>query len=229
MMEREQPIDSPDQPAPHAAAQTVEEEPREWFDEPEELPRRPRRRLLAPVPLTLIAVLLTACGFIGGVLVEKGQSSGTGTASAAGGSRSARLAALFGGAASSGGAAGAGGAPGGFSGAGRPVAGTVAYLDGDTIYVTTSEGNTVRVDTTPATSVSKSVKSSVHTIHPGETVTVRGAAGSSGAVSAESITVGSSAGSGFAALLGSSTTSSSTGSSSSSSGAAAGPSLFGGG
>ncbi len=44
----------------------------------EELARRPRRRLLGtggnPIPLALLGVLLIACGFIGGVLVEKGQS-----------------------------------------------------------------------------------------------------------------------------------------------------------
>jgi len=33
--------------------------------------------LLAPIPLALFAVLLIACGFIGGVLVQKGQG-GTG-------------------------------------------------------------------------------------------------------------------------------------------------------
>ena len=48
-------------------------------DEPlDELPPRPRRRLLgagaSPVPLALLGVLLIACGFIAGVLVEKGQS-----------------------------------------------------------------------------------------------------------------------------------------------------------
>ena len=52
----------------------------DWLDEPLELPRRPRRRLLTPVPLTLLGVLLIAGGFIGGVLVEKGQTSSSSTA-----------------------------------------------------------------------------------------------------------------------------------------------------
>ena len=45
----------------------------EWPEEPGAAPR-PRRRLLSPV-LALLGVLLIACGFIGGVLVEKGETS----------------------------------------------------------------------------------------------------------------------------------------------------------
>ena len=80
---------------------------------------------------------------------------------------------------------------GGFT---RPTAGTVAYLAGSTLYVTNAEGNTVKVTTSPATSVTKTVKASVKGIHPGETVTVTGASGANGAVSAESISVGSGGG-----------------------------------
>ena len=40
------------------------------------LPPRPRNRLLAPLPLALIAVLIAACGFLGGVLVQKGSEGG---------------------------------------------------------------------------------------------------------------------------------------------------------
>src|SRR5271167_4976261 len=73
----------------------------EWMEEPLELPRRPRRRLLSPIPLALFGVLITACGFIGGVLVEKGQASSSTSAGAASGLAS-RFAALRGGAASTG-------------------------------------------------------------------------------------------------------------------------------
>ena len=55
----------------------------EWLEEPAELPRRPRRRLLGPIPLALLGVLLVACGFIGGVLVEKGQGSSSSSGGAA--------------------------------------------------------------------------------------------------------------------------------------------------
>jgi hypothetical protein len=173
----------------------------EWLDEPVELPARPRRRLLSPAPLALLATLLTACGFIGGVLVEKGQTSSSSSAGAGSGAAS-RLAGLRGrgaGAAAAGvSAAGGSGARGG---AQRPTAGQVAYIDGGTLYVTNAEGNTVKVTTSAGTSVKKTVKTSIRAIHPGETVTVTGTSGASGAISAESINVGSGAG-GFAALLG---------------------------
>ena len=77
----------------------------------------------------------------------------------------------------------------------------MAYISGNTLYVTTAEGNTVKVTTSPATTVTKTVKGEVKAIHPGETVTVTGAKASDGAVSAESIRVGSSAGGGLGALF----------------------------
>jgi hypothetical protein len=183
------------------------EEQDEWLDEPVELPRRPRRRLLAPVPLALMGVLLIACGFIAGVLVEKGQTP-SGSAVAAASTLSSRFAALRGSASGGGASAASGpagaalaGRAGGFAGAGGggATAGQVAYLSGSTLYVTTAEGNTVKVTTSPATSVTRTVKASVKGIHPGETVTATGATGAQGAISAESIRVG--AGGGLGALF----------------------------
>ncbi len=183
-------------------------DPEAWLDdhdEAEELPPRPRRRLLTPVPLALLAVLLIAGGFIGGVQVQKGEES----SASAGGSASAlgsRFAALRGGAQTGTGAGsgktatGGGGFPGGGAGGGR-TAGTVSYLAGNTIYVTNPEGNTVKVTSSSATRVTKNVKTNVSGIHPGETVTVTGGA-SGGTVSAESISVGSSGGGGPGALFG---------------------------
>jgi hypothetical protein len=182
----------------------------EWLEDPEELPPRPRRRLLGtganPIFLALLGVLAIACGFIGGVLVEKGQTSsssgGGGTAALA--SRFAALRGGTSGTAARSGAAGAAGAlfgAGAGAGAGRPTAGTVAYLAGDTLYVTNAEGNTVKVKTSAGTSVTKNVKASVSGIHPGETVTVTGAAAADGTVTAESISVGSSGGA-LSALFG---------------------------
>jgi hypothetical protein len=217
---------------PHDPAYGGFDDGEEWLEDPVELPPRPRRRLLGaggnPVALALLAVLLIACGFIGGVLVEKGETSSSGASGAAASGVASRFAALRGGAGGSAAAgthsssaAGAGGLFGG-SGAGRPTSGTVAYLAGSTLYVTNSEGNTIKVKTTPATSVNKTVTSSVKGIHPGETVTITGSTGSNGAVSAESISVGS--GGGLAALFGRSK--SGAGSTSSSGGET--PALFGG-
>jgi hypothetical protein len=186
----------------------------EWAQENDaELPPRPRRRLLGkggnPVQVALLGVLLLACGFIGGVLVEKGQTSSS--ASGAGGALASRFAALRGGASGAGGAAassgaaatgggagssGGGAATGGFAGrfggASGATIGEVAYISGGTLYVTNTEGDTVKVETSAASSITKTVKTDVHGIHPGETVIVRGTKGANGAVSAESVSVGSS-------------------------------------
>jgi hypothetical protein len=212
----------------------------QWLEEPEEeLPRRPRRRLLTPAPLTLTAVLLIACGFIGGVLVEKGQSSSTaGSGSGAVGGFASRFAALrsaAGGSSATGAgpgaaAAGSGTSSGAAAGAGftRPTAGTVAYLAGKSLYVTNSEGNTIKVTTSPATSVTKTVKSSVKGVHPGETVTIVGSSASNGTVSAESISVGS-GGSALAGLFRRGGGSSGTAGSKSSGSGSGEPALFGSG
>ncbi len=202
-------IGEPTVPEPPAPAHEPEEEDDRLYDrdEPEELPPRPRRRVLRPIPLALLAALLIAGGFIAGVEVQKGEETSSATTGAGVASRIAGLR----GAGTTGAGAGSsktstgGGAAGGFAGTGgggaRPTIGTVAYLAGSTLYVTNAEGNTVKVNTSAATNVSKTVKSEVKGIHPGETVTITGVAGSSGVVSAESVSVGSSAG-GLAALFG---------------------------
>jgi len=219
------------QQQPTPAYQAIEDQD-DWLEE--ELPPRPRRRLLgvggalggSPIALALLAVLLIACGFIGGVLVEKGQGgSSSSTAAGAAASLASRLRALRGGTGSTSSAAVAGGSPSSSGGFTRPTAGTVAYLAGSTLYVTSSEGNTIKVTTSPGTSVTKTIKANVKGIHPGETVTITGATGSNGSVSAESISVGSSGG-GLAALFGGGAASS--GSSSRGSSSAGSPSLFGG-
>jgi len=210
------------------------EEQDEWIEEPLELPRRPRRRLLSPVPLALFGVLITACGFIGGVLVEKGQASSSTSSGAAAGLAS-RFAALRAGSASTGASGASAALSGAFAGraggaAGGATAGQVAYLSGSTLYVTTAEGNTVKVTTSPATSVTKTVKATVAGIHPGETVTVTGATSSNGAVSAESIRVGAGAGGGLGALFGTGAGAGGKGAGSKSGGSSSGePALFGNG
>jgi hypothetical protein len=173
-----------------------------WSDGLDELPPRPRRRLLAPLPVALLAVLMIACGFIAGVLVEKdqGSSGGAGAASTAG--LASRFAALRGRAAT--GAGGSASATPTTAG-GAATVGQVAFVDGDTLYVTTAEGNTVKVTTSPGSTVTKTVKASVGGIHPGETVVVTGASGQNGTISASSIRIGAAGGlggGGLGALLG---------------------------
>lgn len=84
--------------------------------------------------------------------------------------------------------------------------------------MTDTEGNTIKVMTSAASAVTKTVKSTVRAIRPGETVVVSGTRGGAGAVKAESIRVGAAGGGGLGSLFGSSGTS-----------AGAGPSLFGSG
>lgn len=198
----EEPVMSHEQPATH--------ERHKWLEHTEaELPRRPRRRLLTPIPLALLSVLLVTCGFIGGVLIEKGQDSPS-SASSSGGLAS-RFAALRSSAA--GGSAGvsprATSEPGGgafagtgTTGAGGATIGQVVYVSVHTLYVTNPEGNTVKVRTSAASTVTKTVKTDVNGIHPGETVIVTGNVGANGAISAESIRVSEAGGGGLQALFG---------------------------
>jgi hypothetical protein len=153
-----------------------------------ELPHRPRRRLFSPISIALLGVLLVACGFIGGVLVEKGEGGSSSTAG-----RSSILASRL---------ASLGGSAARPSGAGATI-GQVAYTSGHTLYVTDAEGNTVKVTTSAASTVTKTVKSDVKAIHPGETVILTGSASASGTVKADSIRVSEAgAGGALSALFG---------------------------
>jgi hypothetical protein len=211
----------PEAPAYEPAA----EDDDDWLqEEPEQLPARPRRRLLAPLPVALLVLLMTACGFIGGLLVEKGQGSSSGAAGAASG-LAARLAGLRGGGGGTGGRdLGAASA----AGAGGVTVGQVAFIEGSTLYVTDAQGNTIKVTTSRASTVTKSVKSSVASVHPGETVAITGTPSAGGTVNAETIRVGEGFGGGLAALFGGPRGGSGS-SSGSSSGAGGGgePALFG--
>jgi hypothetical protein len=196
---------------PQALTEPIEQDEL-WPEDAEELPPRPRRRVLTPLPLALLAALAIACGFIAGVLVEKGQGGSTSVGGAAGGGLASRLAGLRGGgsaplAASSGsgsastssGGTAATGATGGFGrasgggaagGAGATI-GQVAFVSKGTLYVTTTEGNTIKVKAAAGASVTKTVKAKVASIHPGETVLVTGTTASNGTVAASAIRVGS--------------------------------------
>jgi hypothetical protein len=178
-----------------------------WIEEREELPRRPRRRLLTPATGALLAALLAAGGFLGGVLVEKGQGSSASSAGATGAGAGARFRGGAAGAGAGGGAGAGTGAGGRFAGAGAGAGGAtvgqVAFIQGSTLYVTDTQGNTVKVTTSAGSAVTKSVKASVGSIHPGETVVVTGSSGAGGAVNAESIRVaGAGEGGAAASLLG---------------------------
>src|ERR1700676_1041769 len=139
MRDQQPPIHDATVDDPSALAYEPAQEDDEWLDEPDELPARPRRRLLRPIPLALFGALLIAGGFIAGVQVQKGEGPSAGSSGGAGAGLASRFAALRGGGSSSTGAgsgnAPAGGAAGGFpggAGGARPTSGTVAYLSGNT-------------------------------------------------------------------------------------------------
>jgi len=183
-------------------------------DEQAPVSRRPRKRLLTPLTALLVAVLVGAGGFIAGVQVEKGEVPASSSASGAGrfaaalgtaGSSSAGVSGTSGGAGATGAGRGSGasgfGAGGSSGGAGATV-GQVAYLSGHDLYVSTLQGNTVKVRASAA-QITKSVSTSIEGVHPGDTVIVTGATGSDGAVTAASIRdSGSSGGGGLGALFG---------------------------
>jgi hypothetical protein len=182
---------------------TTIQQPALGADELEELPPRPRTRLLTPATVGLMLVLFAAAGFAGGVLVEKGQTgsspslasaasrfAGAGATGATGalGGGASRFASLFGGGAGS-----------------RGTVGTVANVNGSKLYVTTTAGNTVEVLTTHASKVTKSQSVGAHAIHPGDSVVVTGITNSNGTVTASAISdsgSGGSAGGGLGALFG---------------------------
>lgn len=167
----------------------LEEEQPLYF---KELAPRRRRRALSPLTLGLLAVLLSTGGFIIGVLVEKGQQSSGGDGSFARGS--SPLAALR--------TASRRGPGGPVLGAGGATVGQVSYLSGRTLYVLDAEGNTLRVNTSSASQVTKTVSTRVDSIRPGETVIVTGPANKAGAIDAQTIRVGGPLGAGTTALFG---------------------------
>jgi hypothetical protein len=135
-------------------------------------------------------VLFAACGFIGGVLVQKNQQSGSTSVLGAASSR-------FGAGAT--GASGASGAGGGFSrfaslfggggaaGSGDTI-GTVTDISGDKLYVTTAAGTMTEVITTPESKITKSESVGAKAIEPGDSVVATGVTGASGALTASTVT-----------------------------------------
>jgi hypothetical protein len=164
-----------------------------WYEEPDELPPRPRARFLTPLTVVLMLVLFAACGFVGGVLVQKNQQSGSTSVLGAASSR-------FGaGATGASGASGASGAGGGFSrfaslfggggaaGSGETI-GTVTDISGNKLYVTTAAGTMTEVITTPESKVTKSESVGAKAIEPGDSVVATGVTGASGALTASTVT-----------------------------------------
>jgi hypothetical protein len=146
----------------------------------------------------LLAVLLVAgLGFIGGVEVQKHHTNSTSGAFGGRTGAAARAAAGAGFAAGTGGFGGrTGGLTGGGAGTGAAtgagqspatptVIGTIASISGNTMIVQNFGGKSITVKLTATTAVTKTVASSALT--KGQTVTVTGATGSDGTVTATAV------------------------------------------
>jgi hypothetical protein len=182
-------------------------------DDDYHVPVRPRRRFLNGTTAALIAIITAAAGFYGGVRVEKGQlSAGSGASGRLGGfggggaGRFAALASRFAAAAGGSSAAGAAGSSASGSGAGAFASrfvgvgggatfGTVSSVDRSTLYVTSTDGNTVKVQLSSATKLTKTEDVGKARLHPGDTVIVAGLTKSGGTIVATSVSdTGASAG-----------------------------------
>ena len=139
-------------------------------------------KVITPLTRILLAVLVAAAGFIGGVLVERSQQpEAAAAASAANPVRN--------GANGAGANAGQGGAANGGPGAGATV-GTITLIDGPNLYVTTAEGDVVKVVTNAQTTISVSKNGSVSDLDPSKSVVVQGTANPDGSVTASQVTQG---------------------------------------
>ncbi|MDL4813775.1 DUF5666 domain-containing protein [Actinomadura opuntiae] len=89
------------------------------------------------------------------------------------------------------GATGGGGFGGGFGGGGGMTAGTVTKISGNTLYLRTSDGKTVKVTTSDSTKISITKDGGLRDLGSGASVVVRGTTGKDGSVTATSVNQGS--------------------------------------
>jgi hypothetical protein len=162
----------------------------------------PQRRKGIPRVTAILGVgLLAAATFLAGIEAQKqwGGSSNSNARGAgfagrftAGGAGTGAGTGAGAGTAGANGAGGAAGAGGGFAGraGGGFTTGKVKVVKGTTLYITTTNGNTVKVTVPAAISVTKTVTTKLATLKPGENVTAIGQAGSNGVITAARVTVG---------------------------------------
>jgi hypothetical protein len=141
------------------------------------------RQKVNKITVVLAGLTLVVGGFVAGSLVQKDAGTSSNSALPSSGAPGGN----FGGQ----GFPGAGGTGTDNTGTGqgaRGTAGTVKVIDGSTIYVTTSSGDTVVVKTDGDTKVSASRSGTLKSLKVGQSVTVQGQTGSDGSVTASSVT-----------------------------------------
>jgi hypothetical protein len=139
-------------------------------------------KVVTPVTRVLLALVIAAAGFIGGVLVERSQQPAAASTASTTGAAAFRAGAN--GPNAQGGGNGAGG------GAGGATVGTITLIDGANVYVTTAQGDVVKVVTNPQTTFSVSKNGAITDLDPSKTVVVQGTTNPDGTVTASQVTQG---------------------------------------
>jgi hypothetical protein len=170
--------DIPETREPTLAAEVPPAPPYDEGDEPDFTPR-PRKRAHR-LTYVLGGLALVAIGTLGGITIQKHEDHGSTTTASPSGANTGN----FVGRGAGGGAPGAGGGAGG---AGATV-GTVKLIDGNSMYVTETNGTVVKVAINAASQLTKTDAATIKDITPGEAVIVRGATATDGSVTATSVT-----------------------------------------
>jgi hypothetical protein len=163
-----------------------------------ELAARPPRIKPGPT-IYLGAAILAVVGFAGGIQADRSWGGSSG--SPAGGAAAQNQ---FGGARPGGAQSGGPGGTGNTGGAGNMTMGTVQRIAGNTIYLKTADGTTVKVAIDGSTKVKVSKNGTAKDLKSGTSVVVQGSADKSGTVTATTVneagapgSAGGSAGGGF--------------------------------
>ncbi|MFF4240132.1 DUF5666 domain-containing protein [Actinomadura geliboluensis] len=151
------------------------------------LAARPQRRSLPGPTLYLAAGIILVAGFLGGVQAQKWSSDGS--ERPAGGFTAGRPQGGYGGmpgAQPPGNVPG----PGGFAGGGDTTTGTVVKVTGNTLYLRTTSGQTVKVATSEETRVRITKDSDLKNLASGANVSVRGTKAADGTLTATTVNQG---------------------------------------
>jgi hypothetical protein len=159
---------------------------------------RPRKRAHA-LTFILAALVVAAAGYVVGVQVQKHDDKNSSSSASS-------VAQRFRNAASASGAATGGSGTGGSRGGGafgNRTGGTVKLVDGNNVYITDVNGNTVKIATNAGTQMSKSVAATIKDVAPGATITVTGTQNADGSITATSLSIANANGlGGLSALFG---------------------------